>query len=657
MSETHLDATVAEEAKAEDQASAPVSAELTKENTASAAEDTILINYLDPDLFKNVKTIEETQFEQSALTEEIPEELQKQYTDTFSDISEHQVITGRIIGMNEKEILVDIGFKSEGIIDRSEFEGGELPEIGTKIDVFIERIEDKKGNTVLSKSKADFMRRWADLKEIFEKGKILKGTIVRRIKGGMVVDIGVIQAFLPGSQIDVRPIKDFDKYLGQKMEFQIVKINEARKNIVVSRKAILEESLKEQREELFGKIKVGEVMEGRVKNITDFGVFIDLGGLDGLLHITDLSWGRINHPSEVLSIDETVNVKIIDYDEEKRRVSLGLKQLTLHPWESVEDKYPVGTTVKGKVVSMTNYGVFLEVEPGVEGLIHVSEMSWTRHVKNPSELYQMGEGVEAQVLSIDTEDRKISLGVKQLNPDPWDEIEEKYMVGAVVKGKVINLIQFGAFIELEEGIDGLVHVSDLSWEKVVRHPKEVLEKGQDIEVRVLEISRENRRISLGLKQVTEDPWPELVKYFAAGKVVTGEIIRILEKGIIVQLEKDVEGIIPFIKRSKRERKSLIGIYKTGEKIKVNVLEVKPEDKKVVLHLEELEENQKPKKKSGKSSVREFLDNQEGPATEKLEIPTEIQAATTAESIKDEIPTEKVDIDESKQKKPDKQNKS
>ena len=657
MSETHLDATVSEEAKAEDQASAPVSAELTKENTASAAEDTILINYLDPDLFKNVKTIEETQFEQSALTEEIPEELQKQYTDTFSDISEHQVITGRIIGMNEKEILVDIGFKSEGIIDRSEFEGGELPEIGTKIDVFIERIEDKKGNTVLSKSKADFMRRWADLKEIFEKGKILKGTIVRRIKGGMVVDIGVIQAFLPGSQIDVRPIKDFDKYLGQKMEFQIVKINEARKNIVVSRKAILEESLKEQREELFGKIKVGEVMEGRVKNITDFGVFIDLGGLDGLLHITDLSWGRINHPSEVLSIDETVNVKIIDYDEEKRRVSLGLKQLTLHPWESVEDKYPVGTTVKGKVVSMTNYGVFLEVEPGVEGLIHVSEMSWTRHVKNPSELYQMGEEVAAQVLSIDTEDRKISLGVKQLNPDPWDEIEEKYMVGAVVKGKVINLIQFGAFIELEEGIDGLVHVSDLSWEKVVRHPKEVLEKGQDIEVRVLEISRENRRISLGLKQVTEDPWPELVKYFAAGKVVTGEIIRILEKGIIVQLEKDVEGIIPFIKRSKRERKSLIGIYKTGEKIKVNVLEVKPEDKKVVLHLEELEENQKPKKKSGKSSVREFLDNQEGPATEKLEIPTEIQAATTAESIKDEIPTEKVDIDESKQKKPDKQNKS
>lgn len=657
MSETHLDATVAEEAKAEDQASAPVSAELTKENTASAAEDTILINYLDPDLFKNVKTIEETQFEQSALTEEIPEELQKQYTDTFSDISEHQVITGRIIGMNEKEILVDIGFKSEGIIDRSEFEGGELPEIGTKIDVFIERIEDKKGNTVLSKSKADFMRRWADLKEIFEKGKILKGTIVRRIKGGMVVDIGVIQAFLPGSQIDVRPIKDFDKYLGQKMEFQIVKINEARKNIVVSRKAILEESLKEQREELFGKIKVGEVMEGRVKNITDFGVFIDLGGLDGLLHITDLSWGRINHPSEVLSIDETVNVKIIDYDEEKRRVSLGLKQLTSHPWESVEDKYPVGTTVKGKVVSMTNYGVFLEVEPGVEGLIHVSEMSWTRHVKNPSELYQMGEEVEAQVLSIDTEDRKISLGVKQLNPDPWDEIEEKYMVGAVVKGKVINLIQFGAFIELEEGIDGLVHVSDLSWEKVVRHPKEVLEKGQDIEVRVLEISRENRRISLGLKQVTEDPWPELVKYFAAGKVVTGEIIRILEKGIIVQLEKDVEGIIPFIKRSKRERKSLIGIYKTGEKIKVNVLEVKPEDKKVVLHLEELEENQKPKKKSGKSSVREFLDNQEGPATEKLEIPTEIQAATTAESIKDEIPTEKVDIDESKQEKPDKQNKS
>ncbi|MEE9190009.1 MAG: 30S ribosomal protein S1 [Candidatus Neomarinimicrobiota bacterium] len=657
MSESHLDATIVEEAKAEDQVSAPVSAELTKEDTVPAAEDTVLINYLDQDLFKNVKTIEETQFEQSMLAEEVPEELQKQYIDTFSDISEHQVIAGRIIGMNEKEILVDIGFKSEGVIDRSEFEGGELPEIGTKIDVFIERIEDKKGNTILSKSKADFMRRWADLKEIFENSKILKGTIVRRIKGGMVVDVGVIQAFLPGSQIDVRPIKDFDKYLGKEMEFQIVKINEARKNIVVSRKAILEESLKEQREELFGKIKVGEVMEGRVKNITDFGVFIDLGGLDGLLHITDLSWGRINHPSEVLSIDETVHVKIIDYDEEKRRVSLGLKQLTSHPWESVEDKYPVGTTVKGKVVSMTNYGVFLEVEPGVEGLIHISEMSWTRHVKNPSELYQMGEEVEAKVLSIDTEDRKISLGVKQLNPDPWDEIEEKYMVGTVVKGKVINLIQFGAFVELEEGIDGLIHVSDLSWEKVVRHPKELLEKGQDIEVRVLEISRENRRISLGLKQVTEDPWPELVKYYVAGKVVTGEIIRILDKGIIVQLEKDVEGIIPFIKRSKRERKSLVGQYNTGEKIKANVLEVKPEEKKVVLHLEELEKNHKPKKKQGKSSVKEFLDNQEEPATEKLEIPQEIQAATTADSIKEDLPAGKVDKDEAKQEESDKQNKS
>jgi small subunit ribosomal protein S1 len=301
--------------------------------------------------------------------------------------------------------------------------------------------------------------------------------------------------------------------------------------------------------------------------------------------------------------------------------------------------------------------VFLEVEPGVEGLIHVSEMSWTRHVKNPSELYQMGEEVEAQVLSIDTEDRKISLGVKQLNPDPWDEIEEKYMVGTVVKGKVINLIQFGAFVELEEGIDGLIHVSDLSWEKVVRHPKEVLEKGQDIEVRVLEISRENRRISLGLKQVTEDPWPELVKYYVAGKVVTGEIIRILDKGIIVQLEKDVEGIIPFIKRSKRERKSLVGQYSTGEKIKANVLEVKPEEKKVVLHLEELEKNHKPKKKQGKSSVKEFLDNQEEPATEKLEIPQEIQAATTADSIKEDLPAEKVDKDESKQEESNIQNKS
>jgi small subunit ribosomal protein S1 len=628
MSEALPKEIVVEEATVE--APAEVSVEEVKEATPAAKEPQI-VNYLGADLFKDVKVVEQSSIEEVSNELEIREDIKEKYFETFSDISEHQVITGRVIGINEKEILVDIGFKSEGIIERTEFEGGTLPEIGTKIDVFIDRIEDRKGHTILSKSKADFMQRWAELKDIFEKGENITGTIVRRIKGGMVVDISVIQAFLPGSQIDVRPIKDFDQYLGKEMEFQIVKINEARKNIVVSRKAILEESLKEQREILFGKIKVGETMEGRVKNITDFGVFIDLGGLDGLLHITDLSWGRINHPSQLVKLDDTITVKVIDYDEEKRRVSLGLKQLTKHPWENVEERYPVGTVVTGNVVSMTNYGVFLEIEPGVEGLIHISEMSWTRHIKNPSELYQMGEEVEAQVLSIDIDDRKISLGVKQLSPDPWDKIEEKYTIGSVQKGKVINLTQFGAFVELEDGIDGLIHVSDLSWEKVVRHPKEVLEKDQEIEFRILEISRENRRISLGLKQVTEDPWPELVKYFESGKEFTGDIIRVLDKGIIVQLEKAVEGIIPFSNQSKKERKTLTGNYKPGEKIKAIVMEVKPEEKKVLLYLEELE--QKAKKISKKGSVKDYLDSQEKPAAKKIEIPEEVKDAVAEEEPK------------------------
>ena len=360
-----------------------------------------------------------------------------------------------------------------------------------------------------------------------------------------------------------------------------------RKNVVVSHKAIIEDSLAEQREELFSKLEVGSVLDGRVKNITDFGVFVDLGGIDGLLHITDISWGRVNHPSEIINLDDTLTVKIIDFDEEKKRVSLGLKQLTPHPWENIKTDYPEGSTVKGKVVSMTNYGAFIEIEPGIEGLIHVSEMSWTRHIKNPSEIYALSDIVEAKVLSIDPDQRKISLGAKQLLPDPWDEIEEKYIPGNSVKGKVINLTQFGAFIELEEGIDGLIHVSDLSWTKIVRHPKEILEKTQDLEVRILEVSRENRRISLGLKQLEDDPWPELSKTFESGKEIEGEIIRILDKGIILSLQNDVEGIVPFGRQVKKNKKSVISKYKIGEKIKAEEMEIKHEDKKVIIFVEEL----------------------------------------------------------------------
>jgi len=576
------------------------------------------IDYLSSELFKDVRQVTFDDLEENQEILDIPEEVQNRYQSSLKEISENEIITGRIIGINEKDVLVDIGFKSEGIISRNEFDKTNLPEIGQKLEVYLEKIEDESGKTVLSKEKAEFLSRWKDLRDIHETGKIIKGHIIRRIKGGMVVDLGGVQAFLPGSQIDIRPIKDFDQYIDQDIDLRVVKFNEMRKNVVVSHKAIIEDSLAEQREELFSKLEVGSVLDGRVKNITDFGVFVDLGGIDGLLHITDISWGRVNHPSEIINLDETLTVKIIDFDEEKRRVSLGLKQLTPHPWENIKTDYPEGSTVKGKVVSMTNYGAFIEIKPGIEGLIHVSEMSWTRHIKNPSEIYALSDIVEAKVLSIDPDQRKISLGAKQLLPDPWDEIEEKYIPGNSVKGKVINLTQFGAFIELEEGIDGLIHVSDLSWTKIVRHPKEILEKTQDLEVRILEVSRENRRISLGLKQLEDDPWPELSKTFESGKEIEGEIIRILDKGIILSLQNDVEGIVPFGRQVKKNKKSVISKYKIGEKINAVVMEIKPEDKKVILFVEELGGD----KSTSKDDVQEFLDNQIEPVGEKIEIPNE-----------------------------------
>ena len=597
-----------------------------KELTADKKVD---INYLDASLFKDIKEVsEEELIEPVESIEELPN--QDKYLSTFSDISEREIISGRVIGINEKEVLIDIGFKSEGIINRDEFSSDELPDVGGKIDVYLERMEDESGKTVLSKEKADFLRRWIELRKIHDTGEIITGKIVKRIKGGMVVDLKGVQAFLPGSQIDVRPVKDFDKYLDVEMDLKVVKFNEMRKNVVVSHKAILEESLAEKRDEIFSTLEVGAIMEGRVKNITDFGVFIDLGGIDGLLHITDLSWGRVNHPSEMISLDDTLSVKVIDFDDEKKRVSLGLKQLTPHPWETIETDFPKGEKVTGKVVSMTNYGAFIEIKSGIEGLIHVSEMSWTRHVKNPSELYSLGDQVEAVVLSIDAEERKISLGAKQLTDDPWDKIEEKYNVGSIVKGKVINLTQFGAFVELEEGIDGLIHVSDFSWTKVVRHPREMIEKDQTTEVRILEVSRESRRISLGIKQLNEDPWPELINQFQTGSEHEGEIVKILDKGIILLLESEIEGIIPFGRQTKKQRKEITQKYSVGEKISGSVLEVKPENKKVILFSEELSD-----KNIQKDEIKDFLDNQEEPAGQRIEIPEEIASGESAEDISSE----------------------
>tara|TARA_B100002051_G_scaffold163932_1_gene154915 strand:+ start:680 stop:2575 length:1896 start_codon:yes stop_codon:yes gene_type:complete len=578
-------------------------------------------DYLNPDLFKDVKTLSIDELEpQLDSTIDIGDK-EKAYKNTLVDISEHELINGRVVGMNERDVLIDIGFKSEGIIDRSEFTDEDLPAIGDQVEVYLEYLEDSSGNTILSKEKADFMLRWKSLREAYESESVITGKIIRRIKGGMIVDLGAVQAFLPGSQLDVRPITDFDYYLDKEIELRIVKLNEARKNIVVSHKLIIEESLIEQREALFQEIQIGSIMEGRVKNITDFGVFVDLGGIDGLLHITDLSWGRVNHPSEMIQINDDITVKVIEYDPERKRVSLGLKQLTPHPWEEVEVKYPIGSIVNGIIVSLTNYGAFIEIEPGVEGLIHVSEISWTRHIKNPSEEYSMGDEVEAKVISIDVEEKKISLGVKQLTPDPWDEIEKEFMVGEKYTGKVQNLTQFGAFVELREGIDGLVHVSDLSWTKVVRHANNIVEKDQNVEVVILEVSRENRKISLGIKQIQDDPWPDIINHFESGKEVSGEIIRVLDKGIIIQLDMDVEGIIPFGKMSKKDRRALASQYEVGANLSGIVMKVSPEDKKIILFKEELAGGGSTQ--SATDEVKDYLKNQKLETGGKIEIPQEL----------------------------------
>jgi len=604
---------------------------------ASADIEKEIKDYLNPELFNDIKTVPIEDIESKIDGTINAEDIDKAYTNTLVDISEHQLIKGRVVGMNERDVLIDIGFKSEGIIDRSEFTDESLPAIGDQVEVYLEYLEDSSGNTILSKEKADFMLRWQNLREAYDNEEVITGKIIRRIKGGMIVDLGVVQAFLPGSQLDVRPITDFDLYLDKEIDLRIVKLNEARKNIVVSHKLILEESLLEQREALFQEIEIGTIMDGRVKNITDFGVFVDLGGIDGLLHITDLSWGRVNHPSEMIALNDEITVKVIEYDAERKRVSLGLKQLTPHPWDEVEIKYPIGVTVEGTVVSLTNYGAFIEIEPGVEGLIHVSEISWTRHIKNPSEEYSMGEKIEAKVISIDSEERKISLGVKQLTPDPWDKIEKEFEIGKIYSGRVQNLTQFGAFVELKEGIDGLIHISDLSWTKVVRHAKNILEKDQEMDVIVLEVSRENRKISLGLKQIQDDPWPEIINHFESGKEVSGEIIRVLDKGIIIQLEMDLEGIIPFGKMSKKDRRGLASQYEVGANLSGIVMKVSPEDKKIILFKEELAGGGNTQ--SASDEVKDYLKNQKMDTGDKIDIPQEL-LDNAKDAEKEQQPPEK-----------------
>jgi len=513
------------------------------------------------------------------------DEFLKMYETTLRDIQEGEIIKGKVMGVTKEDIIVDVGFKSEGIIPLAEFPEPLNIKVGDEIEVFLDAIEDQDGQLVLSKQKADFMRVWEKVRESHDKGELIEGKVIRRIKGGMVVDLLGVDAFLPGSQIALKQIPDFDALLGQNMELKVIKLNKARRNIVVSRRVVLEEERQRQREKLLAEVQPGQTMEGVVKNITDFGVFIDLGGVDGLLHITDMSWGRISHPSELVALGDKINVKILDFDKSTGRISLGLKQLTPYPWENIEERYPVGKRVKGKVVSITDYGAFVELEKGVEGLIHISEMSWTQHIKHPSKLMGIGDVVEAVVLSVDKENEKISLGIKQLEPDPWANIEEKYRVGSRISGRVRNLTAFGAFLELEEGIDGLIHISDMSWTKRIQHPSELMRKGERIEVVVLNVDKETRRISLGYKHLKEDPWPELSRKFGINKETTGKILRLLDRGVIVDLGDEVEGFVPTNQLGKPEITRPIDAFNEGDEIPLKVIEFDRSGKRIVLSVD------------------------------------------------------------------------
>jgi small subunit ribosomal protein S1 len=508
--------------------------------------------------------------------------LQQMYDKTLNEIKQGDIVKGKVLDVTDNEVIVDIGFKSEGIVPMEEFDSKNDINVGDEVEVYLESLEDMNGQLILSRRRADFIRVWENVVEKFEKDETITGTIVRRIKGGMVVSLNGVDAFLPGSQIDVKPIRDFDSYLGKDKEFKIVKVNHARRNIVVSSRVLIEKEMESQRSEIIDTIEKGQVREGTVKNITDFGVFIDLGGIDGLLHITDLSWGRVNHPSEVVKLDETLEVVILDFNENKDRISLGRKQLLPHPWEKIDQKYPIGKVVEGKVVSLTDYGAFVELETGIEGLIHISEMSWSQHIKHPSQILHVGQEVGAKVLSIESDEKKISLGLKQLEPDPWENIDDKYPLNSKHNGVVRNLTQFGAFVELEEGIDGLVHISDLSWTKKIRHPSEVVKKGDEIEVVVLGINRDERRIALGHKQIDENPWDAFEDKYKIDTETRGTVARIIDKGIIITLPMGVDGFIPMTHLGHPKLKKATEYYKLGDEIPAKVIEFDKENKKIVL---------------------------------------------------------------------------
>ncbi len=591
------------------------------------------------------------------------EELIKMYEGTLNEIQEKEVVTGTVVGISERDVILNIGFKSDGLVSASEFRDLKDLKIGDEVQVYIEEQENANGQLVLSRRKAKIVRAWEQIQEAQDKDEVIEGMVKRRTKGGLIVDIFGVEAFLPGSQIDVKPIRDFDVFVGKEMEVKVVKINYSNDNVVVSHKVLIEKDLEKQKIEILNNLEKGQVLEGVIKNMTNFGVFIDLGGVDGLLHITDISWGRINHPEEVLQLDQKVNIVVLDFDDNKKRISLGMKQLTAHPWDSLSEEIQVGSKVGGNIVNVADYGAFLEIQPGVEGLIHVSEMSWSQHLRNPQDFINIGDKLEAVVLTLDREERKMSLGIKQLTEDPWtkQDVLTKYAVGTKHKGIVRNLTNFGLFIELEEGIDGLVHVSDLSWTKKIKHPSEFVKVSDELEVQVLELDVENRRLALGHKQLEENPWDTFESVFTVGSEHKCSILSRTDKGAVLELPYGIEGFVT----AKHLIKEDGADAKVGETLAFKVIEFSKDDKRIVMshtntHTEPQESHSKPKqqrKKSAKSTIDKInkdsekstlgdlealsalksqMEGKAAPAPSKKEKPAEEPVAEKVEEVKEEV---------------------
>ncbi|MDD7243265.1 MAG: 30S ribosomal protein S1 [Bacteroidaceae bacterium] len=578
-------------------------------------------------------------FENGGNTTSDSREAQEQaYTGSLNKVSDHDVVDGTVIAMNKREVVVNIGFKSDGIIPASEFRYNPDLKVGDTVEVYIENQEDKKGQLILSHKKARASRSWDRVNQALESEEIIKGFVKCRTKGGMIVDVFGIEAFLPGSQIDVKPIRDYDIFVGKTMEFKVIKINQEYKNVVVSHKALIEAELEQQKKEIISKLEKGQVLEGMVKNITSYGVFVDLGGVDGLIHITDLSWGRVSDPKEVVELDQKINVVILDFDNEKKRIALGLKQLTPHPWDALDPDLKVGDHVKGKVVVMADYGAFIEIAPGVEGLIHVSEMSWSQHLRSAQDFMKVGDEVEAVILTLDREERKMSLGIKQLKEDPWENIEQKYPVGSKHTAKVRNFTNFGVFAEVEEGVDGLIHISDLSWTKKVKHPSEFTQIGATIDVIVLEIDKQNRRLSLGHKQLEENPWDVFETVFKQDSIHEGTIVEMMDKGAVIQLEYGVEGFATPKHLVKEDGSQA----QQGEKLPFKVIEFNKESKRIILsHSRTFEDAQRAEAREAKKAKRQSSSRkEEAPAIQNQAASTTLGDLSALADLKAKMQAEK-----------------